>query len=138
MSSLTDIFARFGPAYLHKFSDTMPQHQYHALIDILACHTESLGGSVHCCRQCGYEHYVFHSCRNRSCPKCQKKQTDEWTARLKEKALPVRHFHLIFTLPAELRRLEGLGWIRDDEEARIQRIETELRGGDLPPSDRSS
>ena len=105
MSKLTEVFERFGPAYMNAFKDTMPSVHRKALHDILACHTDALGGSVHSCKDCGYELYVKHSCRNRACPKCQNEKTDTWAENLREKLLPVAHFHVIVTLPAELRDL---------------------------------
>lgn len=103
MSKLTDAFERFGPAYLNDFKDTMPSWQRKSLNDILACHTEALGGSIHSCRDCDFERYICHSCRNRGCPKCQNEKTDAWAEGLREKLLPMAHFHVIVTLPAELR-----------------------------------
>jgi hypothetical protein len=47
----------------------------------------------------------YNSCRNRHCPKCQSIEQAEWIAARKERTLPVHHFHVVFTLPAELRRI---------------------------------
>lgn len=105
MSKLANAFERFGPTYLNEFEDTMPFEHRQALKAILACHTDALGGSVHKCHDCGCEHFLFHSCRNRACPKCQNEKTDTWAENLREKLLPVAHFHVIVTLPAELRNL---------------------------------
>jgi hypothetical protein len=105
MSKLAEAFERFGPAYMNEFEDTMPSVHRKALHDILACHTNALGGSIHKCKDCGTEVYLNHSCRNRACPKCQNEKTDAWAENLREKLLPVAHFHVIVTLPAELRDL---------------------------------
>ncbi len=105
MSKLAEAFERFGPAYMNEFEDTMPSIHRKALKDILACHTDALGGSIHQCQDCEYELYRYHSCRNRACPKCQNEKTDKWAEKLREKLLPISHFHVIVTLPAELREL---------------------------------
>jgi hypothetical protein len=48
---------------------------------------------------------VYNSCRNRHCPKCQALRQARWVAARMQRALPVRHFHIVFTLPAQLRPL---------------------------------
>lgn len=105
MPKLADAFRQFGPAYVNEYEDTMPIGHRKALKAILACHTDALGGSVHTCNDCDHKRYIYHSCRNRACPKCQNEKTDVWAESLREKLLPVPHFHLIFTLPSEIRRL---------------------------------
>jgi hypothetical protein len=67
------------------------------------CRTAALGGHIDVCRACGYEHSAYNSCRNRHCPKCQALAQERWIAARSERLLPVRHFHVVFTLPSELR-----------------------------------
>ena len=76
-----------------------------ALRDISVCRTGALGGHRDVCGRCGHERIVYNSCRNRSCPKCQALEQARWVAARMQRALPVRHFHVVFTLPAELRSL---------------------------------
>ena len=47
----------------------------------------------------------YNSCRHRSCPRCAYKAIDEWLDKKQEMLLPNDHFHVIFTIPAELRPL---------------------------------
>jgi hypothetical protein len=102
MPELAEVFARYGPAYLERYgSALLPSHR-RALQDILRCRTEAMGGQVFCCNRCGYTHYVYHSCRNRSCPKCHGEQTRDWLTRRRQELLPVGYFHLVFTVPREL------------------------------------
>lgn len=102
MPELAEIFARYGPAYLDRYgSALLPSHR-RALQDILRCRTEAMGGQVFCCNRCGHTHYVYHSCRNRSCPKCHGEQTRAWLAGRRQELLPVGYFHLVFTVPREL------------------------------------
>jgi len=75
------------------------------LRDISVCRTGALGGHRDVCGHCGHERTVYNSCRNRHCPKCQALRQARWVAARMERALPVRHFHIVFTLPAELRPL---------------------------------
>src|SRR4051812_40413955 len=47
--------------------------------------------------------HVFHSCRNRACPKCHAEQTQAWLEQRREEILPVPYFHVTVTVPEELR-----------------------------------
>jgi len=73
--------------------------------DIEQCRTEALGGQVYFCKQCQAERYSYHSCKNRHCPKCQNEQANEWLKAQQTLLLPIPHFLVTFTLPAELRAL---------------------------------
>ena len=77
--------------------------QRRVLRAIELCRTAALGGHLDVCRACGYEHAA--SCRNRHCPKCQALAQERWIDARAERLLPVRHFHVVFTLPSELRGL---------------------------------
>src|SRR4029077_16682293 len=63
------------------------------------------GGHVDQCARCGYEHPSYNSCRNRHCPKCQALAQETWIETRRQRMLDVRHFHVVFTLPSELRPL---------------------------------
>ena len=79
--------------------------QRRVLSAIALCRTAALGGHVDVCRSCGHEHPAYNSCRNRPCPKCQALAQEKWSAARWERLLPAAHFHVVFTLPSELRRL---------------------------------
>ena len=102
MPELAEIFARYGPAYLERYGPAMLPSHRRAMQDIVACRTESMGGQVFCCNQCGRTHYVYHSCRNRSCPRCHHEQTQAWLAERSRELLPIPYFHVVFTVPDEL------------------------------------
>jgi predicted Zn-ribbon and HTH transcriptional regulator len=82
---------------------TRPQKR--VLTDIARCRTAVLGGHVDRCEACGYEHPAYNSCRNRHCPKCQALAQETWIQARRQRMLDVRHFHVVFTLPSELRPL---------------------------------
>src|SRR6266542_2715016 len=69
---------------------------------IATCRTPALGGQRLQCDQCGFEHIVWHSCRNRHCPRCQAAARAEWLEQRREELLPVPYFHVVFTIPDEL------------------------------------
>ena len=76
-----------------------------ALRAIAACRTEVMGGHVAACAACGSEHYCYHSCRNRHCPKCQTRAKEAWLEKQRLQLLPVPYFHVVFTLPHSLNGL---------------------------------
>jgi hypothetical protein len=100
---LADIVTKHGKEYLNEFGDRMLPSHKRALTDILACRTESMGGHICECEVCGYQHYSHHSCKNRSCPKCHTNDTKRWLEKREAEMLPVRYFHVVFTIPQELR-----------------------------------
>ncbi len=100
---LAHIIARHGAAFraTHRLSGA----QLRALRAIEACRSPALGGRLLECEQCHAQHYRYHSCRNRHCPKCQTLAKERWLAARRAELLPVRYFHLVFTLPHELNPL---------------------------------
>ena len=61
-----------------------------------------MGGQLLQCAPCGQEHYVYHSCRNRSCPKCHRLDTEAWLEERRQELLPVPSFHVVFPVPQAL------------------------------------
>jgi hypothetical protein len=78
-----------------------PEHQK-ILSDLLNCRTAKMGGRVERCDTCGSLRILYHSCRNRHCPKCQHIPRERWLDKRKQEILPVPYFHVVFTLPHEL------------------------------------
>jgi DNA-directed RNA polymerase subunit RPC12/RpoP len=72
---------------------------------ILRCRTPALGAHHYRCADCGREHLVPHSCRNRHCPECQGAKAREWLDQQMAHLLPVAYFHVVFTLPHSLNAL---------------------------------
>lgn len=81
----------------------LSRQQKRVLTDIANCRTVVLGGHLDHCSRCGYEHPSYNSCRNRHCPKCQALVQEKWIEEQRSRMLDVPHFHVVFTLPAELR-----------------------------------
>jgi hypothetical protein len=79
--------------------------QRRVLSAIALCRTADLGGHLDRCPDCGHERPAFNSCRNRHCPKCQALAQEEWIAKLSRRILAVPHFHVVCTMPAQLRQL---------------------------------
>ena len=103
MIELGDIFRDHGAAYLRKYSANMLPSHIRAIDAIAKCRTGELGCHIDSCQQCGYSHLFFHSCCNRSCPKCHAGNTQKWLEKKESSLLSVPYFHVVFTLPSELR-----------------------------------
>jgi hypothetical protein len=78
-----------------------PEHKK-IVSDLLNCRTAKLGGKIERCDQCSTLRIVYHSCRNRHCPKCQHMPREQWLEKRKDEILPVNYFHVVFTVPHEL------------------------------------
>jgi len=101
--ALADVFRRFADDYQSRHgASVLPSHR-RAIADILACRTHALGGHLWRCNHCSSEVYSYHSCKNRSCPKCHTEQTEHWLAARKAEVLPCPYFHVTITVPEELR-----------------------------------
>jgi hypothetical protein len=102
---IADVFRRFAGDYLSAHGASMPPSHQRAIADILACRTEALGGHLWRCDECAAEVFSYHSCKNRSCPKCHTDQTEHWLEARKAEMLPTRYFHVTMTVPEELREV---------------------------------
>jgi hypothetical protein len=104
---VADVFRRFADDYLtvHDIAKRgpMPASHRRAIADIMACRTEALGGHLWRCNKCSAEVYSYHSCKNRSCPKCHTDQTERWLEARKLEMLSCGYFHVTITVPKELR-----------------------------------
>jgi len=105
MPDLAAVVREFGPEYFAQYGERMLPSHSRALRDLVVCRTEALGGHLAQCDQCGHQHYSYHSCRNRSCPQCHTNESARWLEKRQAELLPIPYFHVVFTLPEELRTL---------------------------------
>lgn len=105
MTTLGEIFRRYGPQYRARYGHHLSADQHAAMHAIEQCRTEALGGHVYTCPSCQTTRYSYHSCRNRHCPTCQHQATQAWLAEQHTLLLPVPYFLVTFTLPSELRAI---------------------------------
>jgi hypothetical protein len=105
MPEVADIFRLHAPAYRQRFGQNLLPSHRKALEDIEHCRTPYFGGHVYSCLHCGREHYSYHSCQNRHCPKCQGERTERWLQQMRSRMLPCPYFLITPTLPKELRSL---------------------------------
>jgi len=90
------------PAYALKFGPGIPPEQRAAVRAILRCRTPALGGQLYRCA-CGREHFAYHSCNHRACPRCGREDAAAWLAQQRTRLLPVPYFLVTLTAPAQLR-----------------------------------
>jgi hypothetical protein len=100
-TELADIFRSHGEEIRARAS-----LQQRRVIDaIQSCRTAALGGHLERCDHCQAERAVYHSCRNRHCPKCQTLAKERWLEARRADLLPIEYFHVVFTLPHALHPL---------------------------------
>jgi Putative transposase/Transposase zinc-binding domain len=102
---VAEIVRLHGQAYLRQYGGSLSSVQKRALRDISACRTPLLGGHVYKCGHCQEKIFSYHSCCNRSCPKCHQAKTERWIDKQRGRLPPCSYFLVTFTLPAELRPL---------------------------------
>jgi hypothetical protein len=81
-------------------------HEWQVCHHILDCRTAALGGFALACDHCGDCPFLYHACRDRHGPRCQRRASEEWVERQRAAVLPVTYHHLVFTLPDTLN-----GWV---------------------------
>jgi hypothetical protein len=97
---LAHIIGRFGKLFVQRYKPNA--YILRTLNVITLCRTPSLGGHSYACDGCGVMLSGYNSCRNRHCPKCQGAKQALWVDELIQSTLPVKHYHIVFTLPHEL------------------------------------
>src|SRR5438552_8492163 len=102
---VADILRDHGPAWREANRGHVSLDQLKVMGAIERCRTAALGGHVARCENaaCGHTEIAYNSCRNRHCPKCQGAASRRWLADREAELLPVPYFHVVYTLPSELR-----------------------------------
>jgi hypothetical protein len=82
-------------------------HVAKVLQRITVCRTAALGYHMYKCSNeaCGHIKYQYHGCRDRHCPNCGAIKKQEWIEARTQELLPVKYYHVVFTLPHELNSL---------------------------------
>jgi hypothetical protein len=102
---VADILRDHGPAWREANRGHVSLEQLKVMNAIERCRTAALGGHVARCENaaCGHTEISYNSCGNRHCPKCQGAASRRWLADREAELLPVPYFHVVYTLPSELR-----------------------------------
>lgn len=72
---------------------------------LMRCKDINYGHALYVCPDCGEEKRVGFTCKSRLCTSCGKIKTDEWQNEIKETLYKVKHRHIVFTVPEEIRDL---------------------------------
>jgi hypothetical protein len=80
----------------------LSKQQWKVVNAIIFCRTSRLGGHILKCPECSHIKYLYHSCRNRHCPKCGSLAKARWLEKRMNNILPVEYYHIVFTLPSQL------------------------------------
>lgn len=140
MTTINEIFQTFGPAYVERFGESMPQEHHKVIEAIIHCRTPVCGVAHYVCEQCGELHTMYSSCGNRHCPTCQHHKTRQWLEKQMDRQLPGHHFMITFTVPEKIRsfirshqRLAYSAMFKASSEALSKLASDEkYMGGDLP------
>jgi predicted Zn-ribbon and HTH transcriptional regulator len=102
-AELTTVIHNFLTSF--NSQNRLPVHKLRVLDALQKCRTEYMGGHIQSCESCGETRTAFNSCRNRHCPKCGAIDKEKWIINREADLLPVRYFHVIFTVPDKLNGL---------------------------------
>jgi predicted Zn-ribbon and HTH transcriptional regulator len=102
---IAEVFRANEKDFFSKYGNSLTHNEVKAYYAIRDCRTETLGGHIDKCNSCGFEKNSYNSCRNRHCPKCQYLKKEKWLYNENKNILPVKYFHVVFTLPSELNSL---------------------------------
>jgi hypothetical protein len=82
-------------------------HVQKVLHHLMQCRTPALGYHLYKCadQACGHIKYQYHSCRDRHCPNCGALNKQQWIEARMQELLPVKYYHVVFTLPHQLNSL---------------------------------
>jgi hypothetical protein len=97
---LATVVHRFGRGLMD--TQRLKAVQVKALHNIIQCRTASLGGHEEVCEHCQEKRYSYNSCGDRHCPKCQATKQALWVEEVTRLTLPIKHYHIIFTVPHAL------------------------------------
>lgn len=97
---IADVIRQFGAQFKAEWQPN--SYQQRVLNALSICRTSALGGHKEVCDCCAKQRISYNSCRNRHCPKCHGSRQAFWVEDLLETTLPVKHYHIVFTVPHEL------------------------------------
>ena len=100
---LSQVIDNFLPTY--NINNKLPDYKLRALDALQKCRTSYMGGHIEACQSCGEVRVAFNSCRNRHCPKCGGIDKEKWILAREADLLPVKYFHVVFTVPDKLNDL---------------------------------
>nr|VFK32727.1 MAG: Transposase zinc-binding domain-containing protein [Candidatus Kentron sp. MB] len=105
MILLSSIIETFREQFTEQYHDSILPSHLKALDAMANCRTDGSLQMLAQCPECEHQLFVPHSCGHRNCPHCQNHESQQWLEQQLQKRVPAEYFLLMFTLPAELRKL---------------------------------
>lgn len=102
---LTDHWAKVEPLLDRRLPAEVAAAVREAVPKALRCGTPEAGFIRYRCVACETFHTVCFTCKSRFCPRCGRARAAEAAAQAQARLLSVRHRHLTFSVPSELRPL---------------------------------
>lgn len=102
-SAVRDVFLKKWETY--RQNNHVSHVQSQAANAILACKTPSMGFNASLCDDCSFLRIHYCSYGNRNCPHCQQVEKERWIDQRRSEVLDAPYFHVVFTLPSQLRSL---------------------------------
>lgn len=97
--------------------DSLDSHRRKVCGRLMDCRTARMGGMEMRCDHCKARTVHYYGCRDRHCPQCQGRASQQWCERQRRSLLPIPYFHLVFTVPHALN-----GWIQVHPEVVYRRL----------------
>lgn len=101
---LKDHWAGFFKLYKHKIRDNVKRE----VEKVIKCKDSKYGFIELKCDRCNISKKIGFTCKSRFCTSCGKIYTDNWINNMLGNLINVRHRHIVFTIPKELRSFFGI------------------------------
>lgn len=104
MKIIQKIFEENWDAFVEEVGYENIREICHDEVDkIINCGKFENGYLEYTCDSCGEVKRVGFTCKSRLCSSCGKKYVDERSEKMSSKMLPVKHWHMTFTIPKDMR-----------------------------------
>lgn len=103
MITVQSLFQRHYQEYCEMYSSSYEQRKVAKAVT--NCRTSALGTYAYACEDCDHTAFRNYSCRNRHCPMCQGVNKEIWVDQRKKDILNAPYFHVVFTMPEQLKLL---------------------------------
>ena len=101
--TIQDVLSSGADSFLATYR--LPREVKQAVYRLRYCRTMAMGFHVRRCPHGHVEQICYNSCKHRACPQCNWMASTRWLEVERERLLDCAHFHVVFTLPSELRLL---------------------------------
>ena len=100
---IKQIFTDHWPNFEKKYGERIRPVVKKEVEKLLRCGDIEYGHTEYTCPTCGEIKQVGFTCKSRLCTSCGKVQTDKWQEKISTSIVDVKHRHMVFTIPEELR-----------------------------------